>query len=534
VLVRASGTALVDVALEIGNMNEVVTVTAETLNNITLESQAITRGLDAQQLRDLPRDTRDVQSFLLLNPNVVGGSGDTDIQFLGAKTYGVSYIQDGQASTNAIFGTVGNSAPGLDAVEELQVLSNSFSAEYGGLAGVVVTTKRGSNAYRGNAFYDFNNDGLNALTYNQKLAGATRGDPLAKTHQHRWGGSFGGPLIEGKLFFFANYEGSNDKAIYGGSRANVPTAAMRNGDFSGTTFHPVDPLTGEPFPNQQIPSYRINGSAQQIMNLFYPLPNQGTLATGMGVFQQFLPKTRDRQRTDVRIDSETSRIGSLFFRGSYQHRDPNGITFEAGDALTNMPILDSQLNTGSAIGGWTKIFSPSMVNEFRAGYNYDNSKRQSNFRAADVAAQLGLENAPSKAAALGFPSFSFSGGSASARPANIADRGRNVNRTERLLAERQPDVDQRRSLVQGRRPLQPEHGGGWFRDRRQQPRPVPVQRTAGNRLRVYRLPAGFAAGCTRPGHGAWSARRLLQRFRGVRPGRLEGDQEPHPVPGPAL
>ena len=215
-LVRAAGTALVDIALEVGAVNETITVSAEGANNITLDSQAISRGLDEQQLRDLPRDTRDVQSFLLLNPNVVGGSG-TDIQFLGGKTYGVSYIQDGQASTNAIFGTVGNSAPGLDAVSEIQVLSNSYSAEYGGLAGVVITTKRGGNQYRGTSFYDFNNDSLNALTYNQTLAGVERGDPLSDTHEHRWGGSLGGPLIGGKLFFFGNYEGSNDKAIYGGS-----------------------------------------------------------------------------------------------------------------------------------------------------------------------------------------------------------------------------------------------------------------------------------------------------------------------------
>ena len=117
-LVRAAGTALVDVTLELGSVNETVTVAGDALNNITLESQAIARGLDEQQLHDLPRNSRDIQSFLLLNPNVVGGADD--IQFLGGKTYGVSYIQDGQASTNAIFGTVGNSAPGLDAISELR------------------------------------------------------------------------------------------------------------------------------------------------------------------------------------------------------------------------------------------------------------------------------------------------------------------------------------------------------------------------------------------------------------------------------
>src|SRR5437762_2461197 len=142
VVLRAAGTALVDVTLELGSLNETVTVSADAINNVTLDNPAIARGFDEQQLHDLPRGTRDIQSFLLLNPNVVGGSDD--IQFLGGKTYGVSYIQDGQASTNAIFGTVGNSAPGLDAVSEISVLSNSYSAEYGGLACVVVTTKRGA------------------------------------------------------------------------------------------------------------------------------------------------------------------------------------------------------------------------------------------------------------------------------------------------------------------------------------------------------------------------------------------------------
>jgi hypothetical protein len=426
VLIRAAGTALVDVTLEVGGVNETITVSGEAANNITLDSQAISRGLDAQQLHDLPRSSRDIQSFLLLNPNVVGGSDD--IQFLGAKTYGVSYIQDGQASTNAIFGTVGNSAPGLDAVEELQVLSNSYSAEYGGLAGVVVTTKRGGQQYRGTGFFDYNTDGLNALTYNQTLSGVERGDPLSDTHERRWGGSIGGPLIGSKLFFYGNYEGSNDKAIYGGGRSNaIPTAAMRAGNFQGTAIVPIDPTTGEPFPNQTIPSGRIDPSATKIMEMFYPLPNLGTAANGYGVFQQFLPETRKRQRFDIRLDSELTKNDSLFFRGSYQHRDPSNVAFEAGNTLTNLPILKSTLNTSTIIGGWTKIFRSTMVNEFRTGYNLDNSNRRSNFKAAEVAASLGLENAPSKADAFGFPSFQFLTNRPN-RPLNIADASRNVDR----------------------------------------------------------------------------------------------------------
>ncbi len=429
VLLRASGTALVDVKLELGKVSETVTVSAEAINNITLDNPSISSGLDEQQLHDLPRNSRDIQSFLLLNPNVLGGSDD--IQFLGGRTYGVSYIQDGQASSNAIFGTVGNSAPGLDAISELQVLSNSYSAEYGGLAGVVVTTKRGGNAYHGTAFYDFNGSGLNALTYNQKLSGVERGDPHGDTHEHRWGVSFGGPITSGKTFFYANYEGSNDKAIFGGGRATVPTAAMRAGDFSKASFKIKDPLTGQPFPGNVIPANRIVAPATNIMNFFYPLPNQGTLANGYGVFQQFLPETRGRERADLRFDHEASKNDSIFLRGSYQHRNPSNIQFEGGNALTNLPILDYKLDTAAVIGGWTKIFSSSVVNEFRVGYNYDRSTRQSTFSTPAITSQLGLENGTAYANALGFPTMSFAG---SNRPSNIADAGRNVNRTLRQNA----------------------------------------------------------------------------------------------------
>ena len=69
---------------------------------------------------------------------------------------------------------------------------------------------------------------------------------MSDTHEHRWGGSLGGPLVGSKMFFYANYEGSNNKSIFGGGRATVPTAAMRNGDFRGTAIAPRDPLTGRP------------------------------------------------------------------------------------------------------------------------------------------------------------------------------------------------------------------------------------------------------------------------------------------------
>ncbi|HET7697632.1 MAG TPA: TonB-dependent receptor [Vicinamibacterales bacterium] len=428
VVLRAASVALIDLGLAIGNLEDVVTVTAGG-TNITIESQAIARGLDEQQLRDLPRNSRDIQDFLTLNPNVVGGFDG--IQFLGGRTYGASYIQDGQPSSAGIFGELSNAAPGLDAIQEVQVLSNSYSAEYGGLAGVIVSTKRGANRYRATAFYDYNSNELNARTYAQALNNVSRSDPNADTHDYRYGVSLGGPVARNRTFFFANYEGSKLKALGGGAQAIVPTALMRNGDFSANTFVVRDPLTGTQFPGNRIPADRIDPAARRIVDFFYPAPNQPNLAAGgYGAFRQILPLNRDRDRADVRLDHELSGRDSLFGRLSWQRRDPDAFTFEStggngGGGLTNLGLLDRQSKATTFAGGWTRIWSGALVSEFRGGYSRDTRNRKSRFVAGALGAQFQLEIPPLAAGAPGFPSFLFSGTN---RPSDIRDQRQNTFR----------------------------------------------------------------------------------------------------------
>jgi hypothetical protein len=429
VVLTAAGTARVDAKLEIGSISEEVLVAVEA-PNITVESPAITRGLDEQQLRDLPRNSRDVQDFLVLNPNVVG-TGDA-LQFLGGRTYGVTYIQDGQASTNAIFGSVGNSAPGLDAIAEVQVLSNSYSAEYGGLAGLVVTTKRGGNAYHGNFFGDLNHRSMNALTYSQKYGlseeelADLRSDPDTDTSHYRWGGSFGGPVGGGKTFFYVNYEGSKQEGpVEGGGLVVVPSMKMRSGDFSEASFTINDPLTGQPFPGNVIPASRLSPEAQNIINFFYPAPNRDPLANGYGRYQAPITPTRNRHRADVRIDHDAG-DNSFFLRGSYQYRDPRSISFEL-NGMTNLGYGDSSLKTGTGVFGWTRVFSPAVVNELRVGYNRDYSFGESQYFVQQMAQELGLEPTPGFGPEVrGFPSFVYSGANV---PRSIRDLGRNANRS---------------------------------------------------------------------------------------------------------
>jgi hypothetical protein len=426
---RAASVVRTDLNLEVGGIEDVVTVTAEGQNNITVESPSIARGLDEQQLRDLPRNSRDIQDFLLLNPNIVGGFDS--IQFLGGRTYGASYIQDGQPSSAGIFGELSNAAPGLDAISEVQVLSNSYSAEYGGLAGVIVTTKRGANRYHGTSFYDYNSNELNARTYAQALNNVSRSDPNADTHDYRYGASIGGPIVTNRTFFFGNYEGSRLKALGGGSQAIVPTAAMRGGDFSANSFVVRDPNTGAAFAGNRIPSDRIDPAARKILDFFYPLPNQSNLAAGgYGAYRQILPLERTRDRADARVDHELSSRDSAFARVSWQRRDPDAFTFEntggnGGAGLSNLGLLDRQSKATTFAVGWTRIWSNRLVNEFRGGYSADVRNRKSHFTAGAVASQVGLEVPPLAADVPGFPSLLFSGTN---RPSDIRDQRQNAFR----------------------------------------------------------------------------------------------------------
>ena len=273
VVVRTGGATLVDVKLELGgsggNRHGLRRADEQHRAGEPVGQRRPRRAAAARPAAQRPRH----DGLPAAQPQRAGGSDD--IQFLGGRTYGVSYVQDGQASTNAIFGTVGNSAPGLDAIGEIQVLSNSYSAEYGGLAGVVVTTKRGGNSHRGSAFYDFNSDGLNALTYNQKQAGAERGDPNSDTHAHRWGASFGGPLIENKTFFFANYEGSNQKEIYGGGRANVPDPGHAQRRLLGRQLRDQRPAHGPALPRQRDPGEPHRPDRAEDAELLLPAAQPG-------------------------------------------------------------------------------------------------------------------------------------------------------------------------------------------------------------------------------------------------------------------
>ena len=283
VRVTVTETARVAFQLEVGQLSETITVSAEAT---LVETSNATHGIviDEQKVVDLPLNGRNFTQLGTLIPGVVappgglgGQSGDATPGGFGNATGGFNvngmrnqsnnFLMDG-ATNNDTFNTGFVLRPPPDAIEEFKILTHAFSAEYGRNAGSVVNvvTKSGSNTLSGSAWEFNRSDALQARNY---FAPQTQPKPELK--QNQFGAALGGPLLRNRLFGFGFYEGyRNDSGIT--QNILVLSEAQRNGDFSGGAAI-RDPLTGLPFPGNVIPSNRISAPAAQLLREFVPLPN---------------------------------------------------------------------------------------------------------------------------------------------------------------------------------------------------------------------------------------------------------------------
>ena len=126
-----SGVAVrADARLDVAKSAESVTVTTDAAA-VQTDSPTITGTLSNRELVELPRDNRDIYSFLYLNPNITqSAGGEGNFKFLGAQSYGASFSLDGQRSNGGVFGQPTNSQPSLETIGELTIMTNNFTAEY--------------------------------------------------------------------------------------------------------------------------------------------------------------------------------------------------------------------------------------------------------------------------------------------------------------------------------------------------------------------------------------------------------------------
>ncbi|MEO7145384.1 MAG: carboxypeptidase regulatory-like domain-containing protein [Bryobacteraceae bacterium] len=248
--------ASIAITLSIRAAAEQVTVQANA-PMVDTESGTLRQIVSGKYIQDLPLNGRNAASLVYMAPGTVAGKGTDTATYASTSdtiavsvngTFGdqVSYKLDGATHQDSI--TNLNAAfPNPDALAEFSVETNNFDARYGGSGGAVVNivTKSGTNALHGSLFEYLRNGDLNARNFF-----APQHDALKR---NQFGGAAGGPIRKDKLFFFGSYQGTTvDNTSYGNT-AFVPTAAMRQGDFSSLPKPPVNPATGKAFPGAVIP-----------------------------------------------------------------------------------------------------------------------------------------------------------------------------------------------------------------------------------------------------------------------------------------
>jgi hypothetical protein len=366
--------ARLDVELPIGSFAETVTV-AESPQLLNANDATLGAVIPQTQVANLPLAIRNWDDLLALVPGVQGdryteqGGGTSfgrtgGINVHGARALQNNFLLDG-VDNNSISENVQEltsqvSRPSVDAIQEFKVVTSPYSAEYGRSPGaaVSVSTKSGTNDFHGTGYEYFRNDSFDSSDYFSIRANAAK----PANHQNQSGGNLGGPLVKGKAFFFADYEGT--RITRGVTRlTRVPTADDRAGVFASTVR---DPLTGLPFLNNAIPQGRIDGTAAAILALV-PMPNQ----PGANNFFRTADLLDNADRLLSRLDWKPDTNDNVFGRYIYSNRARQipGAFGGVLDGTGTSAFGNQTIKTNAFVGGWTRILSSAMVNEFRLSWS---------------------------------------------------------------------------------------------------------------------------------------------------------------------
>jgi len=412
VVVNGSATVGVNITLRVSGGAQKIEVSAEAVT-IDTENPTIGDTIGHQSVIDLPRDSRDIYTFLYLNPNITGADEPGDFKFIGGQSYGGSFSVDGQRSNGGIFGSQTDSKPSLEAVDELTVLSNSFSAEYAGTANIRITTKRGQNQFHGSLFYNNANSALAALSLQDQ--NATNGSPYFNIND--LGGAIGGP-VKGlkRTWFFAAYERDYDVSPVNIQSSTLPHPSLWTGNFSllpdadkpdvpsGTALTAQEIATdtvggaGQQF--IQIPSELLNPSVQSLITKYFP--HIGLSApinpNGTGRIPNYQTQLSGRDTLDtgsLRLDHDFSEKDHVY--ASYNTSAETSATSPVVAPYTGLGLTQNNRQNQTVQLSYTRIFSQTLVNEARGGFNKQNLLEHSNttlegflsgigFDAADIAA----------------------------------------------------------------------------------------------------------------------------------------------------
>jgi outer membrane receptor protein involved in Fe transport len=360
-----------DLRMGVGGIEETVEVEA-TVAILQTETVTVGQVISGNTVQSLPLNGRNTGQLALLLPGTLTPNprGFTNI---GAVNSSRPYVNGNREQTNNytvdgfdVNETIDNRVayqPSPDAVAEISVETNNYSADTGNVGGAVISSvlRSGSNQFRGSVFEFYRNSEFDANTWENNRSGA----PKQERKQHIYGGTFGGPLARNRVFFFGNYQGSRQDAP-GFGTASVAPEAWRRGDLSSISVSIIDPLTGQPFPGNRIPESRISPVARAILSDLanYPLPNRSVAGVSGNYVGETLLRIRAHQG-DLRLDWNASQNDKIFGRYSFA-------LYESANERNTMPLAfitraDQPFwNVGF---NWNRILGPTVINEVLIGFS---------------------------------------------------------------------------------------------------------------------------------------------------------------------
>jgi len=446
---------VVDLSLPVGQSIETVIVDAAPPALQTQEA-SVGQVVEAEAINALPLNGRNFTFLAQLSAGVTQGQQDTrglgasgSFAANGLRPAQNNYLLDGMDNNTNLVDFLNGTAyvvrPPVDAIQEFKVETNDYSAETGRAAGAVLnaTIKAGTNQFHGSAWEFVRNDMFDAANFFENAGGIPKGE----YRQNQFGATIGGPIRRGKTFFFADYEGTRIRQALT-STNTVPTALERSSGYTnlselltqgegpqggtyapdalgrtfplGQVFDPsttravtcgvADPVTGitvpcgsspagtqlgfvrEPFPGNMILASRLDQNAIKLLNL-YPAP------TNSGLFNNYTANpisSNNADQFDVRVDHTFSEKDNIFGRFSYVD-NPSFLPGPFGGIADGGSFSDGNQTSKSlnAVASETHVFSPSLVNEVRAGFSRLSVTRlQPNSNTMGIPAQYGIPGVP--------------------------------------------------------------------------------------------------------------------------------------------
>ena len=395
----------IDFVLEVGTTTETVEVSAAAAL-IDTTSSSLSQVVSQEQIESLPLNGRIFSQLVQTVPGSIPagfGSAPESAAGAGATTSisasvnglpwaGTTYTLDGVNNMELLNAFI-NVTPPLDSLQEVKVSSNNADATVGTYGGAQVNAfvKSGSNSLHGSAYEFFRSDALNAYQW--------RATTKAPYKSNQFGGSFGGPIVKNRAFYFVDYQGLLlDHGI--SYILTVPTDLMKQGIFLKSQFPSAiyDPQTQQPFSTVtttqgaawQIPTTRFDPVSAKAASGATIWPTATNQSSSSNNFQANTVEPDQNHQFDIKGDYQFANGDRVFVRESYQRRDLSAPS--PGTPFVQVGDVNAKSRDHNAAIGFNHIFSTTATNEFRLGWNRFNTSDFGNDFGTNENTTLGIPN----------------------------------------------------------------------------------------------------------------------------------------------